>query len=153
MTEGEELKKVADKQLVTQRLDEIAVYVDKLGKDIDKAFHIHIRAGYLWLMCFATHMVTIFAMLYFPSAWASINNLVADLLQWIAVGYLWVYAIPFFMGCRDELRGCFKTLEILGIIDKRDGRKRKFDEYKESWIAKLWESMKQKARSSAYQPT
>lgn len=152
MTEGEELKKAADMQRAMQRFEELNAYIDKLGEDMKRAFELHNRAGLICMAALATHMIAILASVFTPSTWTFTNEALSNLTLWIALGYLWIYAIPFFMGCRDEFRGCIKTLEILGIIDKTDGRKKKLDEYKESWIAKLWESMKQKARSSAYSP-
>lgn len=149
-TESEQFEKAAHAQLVQQKTDKLLAYMDKLIAEMDQAYALHRRDGLICFFMFLTYFTVILAKVVMPGVWMDVTKSVAEAVFWFTLGWSWIYVTPRFIGCLDEFRGCVKTLRILGYIDEReDGDTIK--KYKESWMAKLWEVMKQKARSDAYQ--
>lgn len=152
-TENDQLKEEAQRQYVTQRLDELRLYIERLFADADKAYALYRRGDLLMSATFVTYLLSSIASVWFsPGIWGEANRAVANLLFWIIAGRHWLFTIPFFLGSKDEINGCMKTLEILGMLDKSGDGSKRLKKYKESLTAKLWDALKRKTRERAYQP-
>lgn len=108
------------------------------------------RSGWLTSMAWTTWLLTVLAHILMRSGWSDLNETISWLVYLLVVGRHWLVAIPAFIGSRDELRGCVKTLRILGYLREEHDGEARILKYKESLMAKLWDRMKQKIRRQAY---
>lgn len=150
----EKLEEQAHQQLVQQKIDSLNKYLDHLFKEMSEAGVFYLRNQALSSAALLAWLIAVIALGFnHDSGWAKINESVANLLWWITVLRVWLFCIPWQMGSLSEIKGCLKTLELLGMIDPLDsGRHKKLKMAEESKIAKVWEWLKQKARSEAYSP-
>lgn len=150
-TENQDLEQAAKTQFVQQRTEELTAYIDQLFVELELAWDTHNRSRFMSSGTLLVFLLVTMAEAAYPSGWASINHFVATLLFWSVLGREWLWVIPRFLGGKDELRGVFKTLEILGMLEKKGDGEKRIKKYKESFIAKAWAALKQKARETSYQ--
>lgn len=152
MTEADQLKQEAHRQFVEQRVTALQIYLGELFDELDTADRYRFRGAVLFNATFLCHIVSGLLWTIFPSQWAEVNNQLAGFLVWIVIAREWLFIIPRYFGARDEIKGCLKTLEALGLVDPLDkGRRQKLHMAQESKMAKIWDWLKQKARQEAYQ--
>lgn len=153
-TESEKLQEETQKQFVAQKINELNKYLDYLFKELAESGVFYLRNQALNSICLLVWMLSVVALAFSPvSAWATINEALANLLFWGCLLRVWLFCVPWNIGAINEIRGCLKALEHLGMIDPLDSdRHKKLKMAEESKIAKLWDWLKQKARSEAYSP-
>lgn len=153
-TESEKLQEETQKQFVAQKIGELNKYLDYLFKELAESGVFYMRNQALNSICLLVWMLSVIARAYYPlSFWAILNENLANLLFWLMLLRVWLFCVPWNLGAINEIRGCLKTLEHLGMIDPLDSdRHKKLKIAEESKIAKLWDWLKQKARSEAYMP-
>ncbi len=144
-TEMQQLKENADRQKALETMQAISAYMDELLAGMREGHRLHMRSAKLELAALGTMIATIFA----PEQYHFLY-LIALNLFWFTMIRNWAVIWPEVMRCSYKFDGCIDTLEILGVIDKGDKRRRKSKKYRESYIAKMWEAMKQKQRQEAY---
>lgn len=144
-TEMQQLKENADRQKALETMQAISAYMDELLTGMREGHRLHMRSAKLELAALGTMIVTLFT----PEQY-SFLYLIALNLFWFTMIRNWAVIWPKVTRCSHEFDGCIKTLEILGMIDRGDKHRRKSKKYRESYIAKMWEAMKQKQRQEAY---
>lgn len=141
----QQLKENADREKARQTLSEIAEYMDSLLKQMREQHALHMRSMKLELASLFTVILTILAP--HASDWLYV---IAINLFWLVMFRNWAIIFPKCYRAADELDGCFRTLEILGMLDKGDKHRRQSKRYRKSWIAEMWERSKMKSREEAY---
>ncbi len=144
-TEMQQLKENADRQKALETAESLSAYMNTLLEGMRDGHRLHMRSAKLELAALGTMIVTLFA----PEGYQWLH-LIALHLFWFTMIRNWAVIWPEVMRCSYKFDGCIDTLEILGMIDKGDKRRRKSKKYRESYIAKMWEAMKQKQRQEAY---
>lgn len=144
MTESEQLQKSAREAYLRERLEDLGQYLDTLFTELESAHKARTKHGTMMAVVAMTWWISIMAVLHFGGPWLSVIENFANALFWLVLMREWLFILPHYFGIMDEIRGCLKTLEVLGIMDinRRDGRRLK--KYRESWMAKMWEVLKAK---------
>ncbi len=150
MSEMQELEKKAKEEYVKQRTNELSEYIERLFTELELA-HKRRAKHALMLMCvMCTWLISATAYVTFGGWELAALTQVANILFWITMMSEWVVILPRYFGLMDELKGCITTLEILGMLDRRDDGNRRIKKYRESWMAKMWAALKSEKMQKAF---
>lgn len=144
-TEMQQLKENADHEKDKQTLSEIAAYMYTLIKEMREGYALHIRSASYEFAALFFFILTLFT-----------GQEILNTFCWVLFLFVmfrnWVYIWPRVHKASNEFDGCINTLEILGMIDRDlgDKRKRRMQRYRQSYIEKVWEALKQKKRQEAF---
>lgn len=144
-TEMEELKQNAEKQYARERFNEVIEYTQRLLEEMKEGSAIHSRSMKLELACMGTMLVTILS-------GPELSHALAFNLFLFVMFRNWAFMYPQLYRASKEFDGCITTLELLGMIDKNSGdkRRRRSKKYRQSWMEKAWEMAKRKKRAEAF---
>lgn len=150
MSETEELQKKAKEQYVRERMSELEKYIDRLFSELEAAHRTRAKHGLMMMTVMSVWLISMLAMVTFGGTWLAITEQAANILFWMVMLVEWIIVLPRYFGLIDELKGCITTMEILGMIDKRDDGNKRIKKYRESWMAKMWEALKSKKMQKAF---
>ncbi len=150
MSEMKQLEKTAKEAYVQQKIEALKEYIDgrfdqmviDVGRQRKHSMY-YMSAWGTWclsILCFSVFGGTLLDLLH-QAAFALFVG-----VMWAE----WVIILPSIFGVRDELRGCFKTLEILGMLDAEDGGEKRLLKYKESIMEKIWRWAKTEKMRQAF---
>ena len=150
MSEMKELEKSAKEAYMKQRVDELGEYINGLFDQLELALRRRAKHGLYFMGSWGTWILAIMCDAAFGGPVLGILHDAAFILYIAVFVAEWIFILPHYFGIISELDGCFKTLEILGMMDKRDDGRRRIKKYKESWMYKFWESLKSKKMQQAF---
>lgn len=150
MGEMQELEKKAKEAYVKERFDELGQYMERLFSELDVAHAVRYKHATMMLAVAGVWWIAIMAHGVFGGPVLTITMNVAMCLYFAVWMTEWVFVLPHYFGIIYELEGCLKTLEILGMLDKRRDGDRRIKKYKESWMFKMWEALKSQKMRSAF---
>ena len=133
-----------EKQLPPQAI-ELNNYIDLLFEEIQEAMSVRQRNMKFELASLATYLIAVF-----------LGNPIISSLAFLLFWGIFLYGVMFLSREVDkkmgELDGCFKTLEILGFLEKEHWTKRKKKTLKDLFepMVKVWRSLKEKMQREPY---
>jgi hypothetical protein len=144
-TEMQQLKENTEREKARETLTELAEYMDKLIKLMREGHELHIRSASYEFASMFFSILTIFT----GPEWV---HAVAFNLFLFVMFRNWVLIYPKVHRASQEYDGCITTLEILGMIDKNKGnrRRRKSKRYRRSYFEAYWNWLKNKKRQEAF---
>lgn len=144
MTETEQLKRQADEARARERMSELEQYIQLLFTGLEEAHDAKRRHANLVMATTVTWWISVAALGILGGPIMNVVESLAFCLFILVSMREWIFILPHYFGILDELRGCITTLEILGIIEKGQGHRKRMKKYQESAIAKVWEALKAK---------
>jgi len=132
------------------KVSELSKYIDALFVEGDRQLALSSRSRFLETCAVITFLLSLTARVWFDSPVLLVATEFAELLFWLTMIRGWLFFTVKLHGVGREIEGCFRTLEILGYMEERDGRQKKGQKYRVSWLEKVWEWTKQNERKQAF---
>lgn len=150
MSESQDLEKAAKESYVNQRMQELGQYIESLFAELDLAHRRRAKHRAYFLAAWGTWMLAGMCHAVFGGWELDALNQAAMLVFWGVAWAEWMIIMPHHFGIIDQLEGCFRTLEILGMLEPRDRGRRRIKKYKESWMYKFWQALKSQKMQQAF---
>lgn len=150
MSEMQDLEKNAKEAYVKQRMDELGAYIEDLFADLELAHRRRFKHQLYFMASWGTWVASMFANAFLGTPILAALQEMGFLLFLTVLCIEWTVIMPHYFGTIDKIDSCLKTLEILGMLDKRDGGSRRVKKYKESWMYQFWQALKSQKMKEAF---